>query len=66
MWIHLCDAVRWLQITGELPPQKPLTAEENAKHGMPWFDFYRDDLKAIDGSPALAKLKSISALRWPN
>jgi hypothetical protein len=62
VWIHLCDAVRWQQITGELPPQKPLTAEEDAKHGLPWFRHYQDDTPPIDGSPALAKLKPVSAL----
>ena len=37
VWIHLCDAVRWLQITGELPPQKPITARNTrntACHGL--------------------------------
>lgn len=62
VWIHLCDAVRWLQLTGELPPQDPITAQAYARHGLPWFDYYRDDMLAIEGSPSLAKLKSVFAL----
>ena len=28
---------------------------------MPWFDYYREDLTALEGSPAFAKLKSVFA-----
>ena len=62
VWIHLCDAVHWFHITGELPPQKPIRAKDYARYGFPWFDYYRDDLAALEGGTALGKLKSIFAL----
>lgn len=62
IWIHLCDAATWVHITGTLPPQAPVTAKEYADHGLPWFDYYREDLAALKGSPVLAKLKSVFAL----
>ena len=60
-WVHLCDALCWHAITGELPPQKPFTARDYTRAGLPWFDYYRDDMNAIEGSPLLAKLKSVFA-----
>ncbi len=59
VWMHLCDALRWHKITGELPPQEPITAKDYTRAGLPWFDFYKHDMAAIDGSPVLAKLKSV-------
>lgn len=62
VWIHLCDAARWLEITGEMPPQKPVTAKDYAAHRLPWFDYYREDMTAIEGSPKLAGLKTVFEL----
>ena len=61
-FVHLCNSMQWRQITGNNPPHPPLTASEYKKHRIPWFDYYRDDLKALDGSPILEKLKSIGQL----
>lgn len=41
---------------------KVSTGMVNASSGRPWFDYYRDDLPAIKGSPTLAKLKSIFSM----
>ena len=58
-FVHLCNSMQWRQITGNYPPHPPLTASEYKKHRIPWFDYYRDDLQALDGSPILEKLKSV-------
>lgn len=61
-FVHLCNSLMWREITGENPPQPPLTAKEYARYGTPWFDYYRDDLKALPGSKTLHGVKSVSDL----
>lgn len=48
--------------TGSNPPHPALTAKEYTKAGIPWFDYYRDDLRAVEGSKTLAGVKSIAQL----
>ena len=62
LWVHLCDAAAWFHITGALPPQEPFTAQEYAASGLPWFDYYGEDLAALKASPFFARLKSVFAL----
>ena len=61
-FIHLCNSLVWRQITGSNPPHPPLTAKEYAKSGIPWFDYYRDDLRAVEGSKILGGVKSVAQL----
>lgn len=58
-FIHLVNATTWHAITGQVPPSKPLTAEQYTKAGFPWFDYYDSDLKAVEGSKELAKVKTV-------
>ncbi len=61
-FVHLCDALLWREITGENPPQTPVTAREYERAGLPWFDFYRDDLAVLEGSKTLAGIKSVNTI----
>lgn len=61
-FVHLCDALMWREITGENPPQTPVTAREYERAGLPWFDFYRDDLAILEGSKTLAGIKSVNTI----
>jgi len=61
-FVHLCNALLWRQVTSEDPPHPPLTAEEYDACGISWFDYYRDDLKALQGSEQLAGVKSAAQL----
>lgn len=61
-FIHLCNSFVWRQVTGSNPPHPPFTTKEYAKSGMPWFDYYRDDLRAVDGSKILDGVKSVAKL----
>ena len=65
-FIHLCNSLVWRQITGSNPPHPPLTAKEYAKSGIPWFDYYRDDLAPRDGSKILGGVKSVAQLGKTN
>ena len=59
-FVHLCNSMQWRQITGRNPPQPPLSAAEYVRHGIPWFDYYRDDLQVLSGSAAC--LQSVAQL----
>ena len=61
-FVHLCNSLTWRQVTGNNPPHPPFTAKEYARAGIPWFDYYRDDLSALAGSTVLDKVKSVFAL----
>ena len=61
-FVHLCNALVWREITGTNPPQPPVTAKEYERHSLPWFDFYRDDVAAQEGSKTLAGVTSVATL----
>lgn len=58
-FIHILNSQSWRAVTGEAPPQPPLSAQDYARYGFRWFDYYRDDAAAVEGSGILAKLKSV-------
>jgi len=58
-FVHLCNSAVWGQITGQKPPHPPFDAAVYAKHGLPWFDYYRDDIEALPGSSVLKNVKSV-------
>ena len=60
--VHIVPATRWLEMTGELPPQPPLTPKDYADQMIPWFDYYRDDLPPVPPPESLAKVKSLVEL----
>jgi hypothetical protein len=60
-FIHLVNSTTWQTITGQKPPTRPPTAKQYTQAGYPWFDYYDAELKALNGSPTLASLKSVKA-----
>jgi len=61
-FVHLANALVWRAVTGEQPPTVPPTNKEYANAGIPWFEYYGADRKALEGSSILAKLKSVLRL----
>jgi hypothetical protein len=59
VFVHLADAMLWRAITGEMPPQPPLTAREYGDAEGPWFDYKNEGADAIEGAAKLAELQSI-------
>jgi hypothetical protein len=57
-FVHIASSPSWRQITGELPPTPPPTGKIYAAAGIPWFDYYDAELKALGGAPAFQGLKS--------
>jgi hypothetical protein len=61
-FVHLCNSTAWQAITGSRPPHRPISSQLYAEHGLPWFDYYRDDLATVDGSKELASIKTVADL----
>lgn len=58
-FVTIANSAQWIEITGERPPTEPPTAAQYTAHGLPWFDYYDGDTKAIEGAERLGKLKSV-------
>ena len=61
-FVSIANSGQWMALTGELPPTRPPTAREYTEAGMPWFEYYGGDAKAIAGARKLAGLKSVGDL----
>ena len=61
-FVHLVSSVAWKEITGENPPSKPLSAKDYTEHGLPWFEFYDTDARALAGGKHFERIKSVGAL----
>jgi hypothetical protein len=58
-FVHLCNSMVWQSVTGKQPPYPPPTAKSYSDAGLPWFDYYREDVPALTGSKILAGLESV-------
>ncbi len=58
-FVHIANSMVWRAITGRDAPTVPPTAEEYARSGLPWFDYYADNATAVEGSEKLQNLKSV-------
>lgn len=62
VFVHLANSVVWREVTGEAPPPAVATAEEYTRAGLPWFEYYDADRRALEGSSELAGLASVHEL----
>lgn len=60
-FVHILNSRQWQEATGTTPPGKPISAEEYSKAGLPWFDYYAENLSPLPGSRVLAGMKSVNA-----
>lgn len=60
-FVHLVNSQTYRAITGQAPPQPPLTATDYAKARMPWFDYYLEPHQSLPGTATLAGLDSVGA-----
>ena len=59
-FVSLVNTTQWMAITGEWPPTEPPTAQDYAARGLPWFDYYGGDARALAGSEKLRGLVSVA------
>ena len=60
-FVHLVNSEQFHSITAQAPPQPPVTAKDYTQAGLPWFDYYDHDRKALAGAAPLAGLDSLAA-----
>lgn len=61
-FVHIANSLMWHAITGTNPPTPPATAKHYTDAGLPWFDYYAENLNAVEGSGILAKMKSVFSM----
>ncbi|MFH1679090.1 MAG: hypothetical protein ABIH26_00420 [Candidatus Eisenbacteria bacterium] len=61
-FVHIANSLVWRAATGENPPTTPPTAKEYTAAGMPWFEYYGGDAKALEGAKELKGLKSVAKM----
>lgn len=57
-FVTILNSTAWLATTGERAPIQPPTAKDYTKAGLPWFDYYDADAKALGGAEPFSKVKS--------
>jgi len=62
-FVHIANSQSWRQITHSAPPTKPFTAKAYTNAGLPWFDYYDDQLDTVDTQESLQRLLSVNTLK---
>ena len=62
-FVHIVNSVQLLHLTGCKPPGKPPTAQDYTKAGLPWYDYYGGDRKAVKGAKKLVELDSVASVK---
>ena len=60
-YVHIANSLDYFAIAGRRPQQKPPSAKDYDRAGLPWFDYYDTELKALKGAGKLAGLDSVAA-----
>lgn len=60
-FIHVLNSSQWVAATGKAAPGRPPTAADYTKAGLPWFDYYDDNLSVLSGTKKLSGLDSVTA-----
>jgi hypothetical protein len=61
-FVHFCNSQMWSLITSGKPPHRPITAEAYSDYGLPWFDYYREDLGTLPGSNVLNQIRTVNEI----
>jgi hypothetical protein len=59
--LHVIDARRWPDLTGEQVPTKPPTPQQYADAGIPWF-YYESEAVTLAGQAPIAGIKSVGTM----
>ena len=62
-FVHIVNSVQLVHLTGCKPPGRPRTAQDYTAAGLPWFDYYGNDLSALEGAKKLAGLDSVAVAK---
>ena len=65
-FVHITNSRVFHDITGLRSPTDPPSAKQYKSAGIPWFDYWNDELKALKGSKILSKLDSVATKKIKN
>ena len=60
-FVHILNSTQWTAATGKDAPGQPPSAADYTEAGLPWFAYYNDNAKVLNGAAALAGLASVAA-----
>ena len=60
-YVHIANSEEYQKFTGKTPPTRPPTSKAYTDAGLPWFDYYAENLTALSGSETLSNLDSVAA-----
>ena len=60
-FVHILNSVQYQHVTGRKPPSQPPTARQYTAAGLPWFEYYDSDKKALEEGGKLPELDSVAA-----
>ena len=62
-FVHIINSVQLVHLTACEPPGEPQTAQHYTAAGLPWFDYYANDLSALEGAKKLVGLDSVAVTK---
>jgi len=70
VFVHIVNSQMWTQITGQAPPETPISAQTYSAHGFPWFDIYEENASTVPTSSTLSGIKTVKEIdqekyAWP-
>ncbi len=60
-FVHILNSLQYVEVTNEKPPTTPPTAKDYTAAGLPWFDYYDAERKALTRPNKLSGLVSVAA-----
>lgn len=60
-FVHILNSTQWTAATGKDCPGQPPSAADYTKAGLPWFAYYNDNARVLNGAAVLAGLASVAA-----
>ena len=59
LYVHIVNSELYREITGELPPPSPITANHYNANKYPWFKAWDEEMGDVQGSNTLANVKTV-------
>ena len=62
VYVHIANSSMFERITGDKPPQSPISAETYTGYGLPWFKLYDEYVPDLVASDELSKVKTVDEM----
>jgi hypothetical protein len=59
IFVHIIGVEAYRELTGQEPPPTPVDAGVYAKHKLPWFELYDEDLGDVAAASALSRVETL-------